>query len=368
PQPILSDIEFDTNGEIMLGFLDRTGFQWGHFNYYPDPTLTNTNSVQAMTAGDLLRVGIKSGLYELENNGVAGSQTGGFSSLPTQGPGGKEFYSGDKFVNIHEETLWGGLAFMPGSGEIVSVGMDAVQVDLRYPAGGFFTLSNQTGEFIRGSEVFWDVSGTFGKANGLGDVEFVCLPLQVVDYGDLADLGAGTSTGNYNTLSTDSGASHTISNKLRLGSIVDTELNAQPTSGANGDDAGTAASTAINISPIYGTASQSTTGFGGLARYAVDNDTWGIFNYNSTSHTAEQDDPWWRVDFPADNLISRIVLWNRTDGGFGSRLGGVTVQVLDADNSVAWSQVVGSYNVDPGTSVTVNVPNIMGRSVRVIQY
>jgi hypothetical protein len=57
------------------------------------------------------------------------------------------------------------------------------------------------------------------------------------DYGDLPDTGAGTATGNYQTLSTDSGASHTMSANLRLGLAVDGEVNGQPNAFATGDGA-----------------------------------------------------------------------------------------------------------------------------------
>ena len=57
------------------------------------------------------------------------------------------------------------------------------------------------------------------------------------DYGDLPDTSAGTATGNYQTLSTDSGASHTMSANLRLGLTVDGEVNGQPNAFATGDGA-----------------------------------------------------------------------------------------------------------------------------------
>jgi len=57
------------------------------------------------------------------------------------------------------------------------------------------------------------------------------------DYGDLPDTAAGTATGNYNTLSTDSGASHTIDALTRLGLTVDGELQALPNAFASGDGA-----------------------------------------------------------------------------------------------------------------------------------
>jgi hypothetical protein len=45
--------------------------------------------------------------------------------------------------------------------------------------------------------------------------------LLAVDWGDAPDTGVGTASGNYNTLATDNGASHTIVPGLRLGANVD---------------------------------------------------------------------------------------------------------------------------------------------------
>ncbi len=59
-----------------------------------------------------------------------------------------------------------------------------------------------------------------------------------LDYGDLPDTGTGTSTGNYQTLNSDSGPSHTATaTTLRLGATVDTEIDGQPNSTATGDGA-----------------------------------------------------------------------------------------------------------------------------------
>ncbi|MCX7420916.1 MAG: integrin alpha [Planctomycetia bacterium] len=59
------------------------------------------------------------------------------------------------------------------------------------------------------------------------------------DFGDAPDTGAGTGTGNYQTLSSDNGPSHDITTTqttLFLGAGVDGEADATPSRNANGDD------------------------------------------------------------------------------------------------------------------------------------
>ena len=78
---------------------------------------------------------------------------------------------------------------------------------------------------------------------------------------------------------------------------------------------------------LKGTATQSTTGFGGLANVAIDGD----HKSNSFSHTAKDDpSPWWEVDLGSEHNISHVVVWNRTGSGLPSRLDGFRLVLRDA--------------------------------------
>ena len=77
---------------------------------------------------------------------------------------------------------------------------------------------------------------TNGSDRGAGYVLFLN---PAVDFGDAPDTGAGTGTGNYQTLLTNGGPSHDISltrSTLFLGVRVDGEPDATPNTRANGDD------------------------------------------------------------------------------------------------------------------------------------
>ena len=60
--------------------------------------------------------------------------------------------------------------------------------------------------------------------------------LLAVDWGDAPDTGLGASSGNYNTLATDNGASHTIVTGLRMGASVDDDGGTLQNAPANADD------------------------------------------------------------------------------------------------------------------------------------
>ena len=81
---------------------------------------------------------------------------------------------------------------------------------------------------------------------------------------------------------------------------------------------------------LAGTASQSSTDFGGDAKRAIDDKTTGDYNKNSTTHTAISANPWWEVDLGSEFSVEQVVLWNRTDGGIQNRMDGAEVKLLDA--------------------------------------
>ena len=179
PQPILSDIVFDTDGSLILAFMDRLGHQLGWNNYNPH----NTQLVVTTVGGDLLRAYFNpSGcMYELENNGKEGPNspkpaTGGANN--GEGPGGGEFYYRDCFTcnpdGFHQETTQGGIAMALGSGEVAVAVIDP----RNYDSGGLTWFNNTTGLDSKDYELYFTgnsnsppPSGTFSKANGLGDME-----------------------------------------------------------------------------------------------------------------------------------------------------------------------------------------------------
>jgi hypothetical protein len=102
-----------------------------------------------------------------------------------------------------------------------------------------------------------------------------------------------------------------------------------------------------------GTAGQSSTARDGPARLAIDGNTDGRYEEaRSTTHTETSADPWWEVDLKFEQPIDRIVVWNRTDNGLQSRLGGVRIVVLDEEHRPIWTEAVAGVP-DPSTALAV---------------
>jgi uncharacterized repeat protein (TIGR01451 family) len=198
PQPILSDIEFDVAGSMVLGFIDRTGMQTGFFNL----GLTGTALYVGNSGGDILRAYYSNNTFVLENNAKAGQATG-YGSANNQGPGFGEFYNDNWYqldnpnVLYHAENSEGGLALRPGSGEVVTTVMDPINpndaADYQnvFYSGGVRHLNNQTGGINSAFMLYQTANnntqpdpGTFGKAAGLGDLELVCSAATYIELGN----------------------------------------------------------------------------------------------------------------------------------------------------------------------------------------
>ena len=184
-QPVFSDIEFDIDGSMLLGFFDRFPNQIGAApNYRPDrPTTAGLTSNYGVVGGDILRAYFNGSSFELESNGKEGASS---SKAPTagannlQGPGGGEFYFGDAIPDVHNETSMGGLALLPGSGEVRLTSGDPLVLG----SGGVLALNNTTGAKLTSNSFTLYAGGGGGvqyKANGLGDLELLCnlAPIQI---------------------------------------------------------------------------------------------------------------------------------------------------------------------------------------------
>ena len=180
PQPILMDIEFDLDGSMILGYGDRFGMQTGTDNNWNFST--GTVLVSGNSGGDIRYVYNDNGTFVGEQNGNIVDSNGNTVRVGCNegGTNGEEFYCGDRWEggggNFHSETALGGLAFNPGSGELVASVFDPTAPAF---AGGVKWLDNTDGSANRGYAVYYnanDPNEGFGKATGIGDVELLCGP------------------------------------------------------------------------------------------------------------------------------------------------------------------------------------------------
>jgi hypothetical protein len=185
---MLSGIEFDVDGSLILTFMDRLGHQLGNFNW----VLAGTDIREGVIGGDILRLYNNNGTYELENNGTVGPLAAAWLTADNgvgngEGPGGGEFYQDDASPpRSHRETPVGGLAHIYGSGEVVATTMDPIGTA---ESGGVLFFDNVLGSSTTGAaddsfdgyQIYVSSSvATFGKSNGLGDLVLLCAVAPIV--------------------------------------------------------------------------------------------------------------------------------------------------------------------------------------------
>ncbi|REJ73452.1 MAG: hypothetical protein DWQ36_02600 [Acidobacteria bacterium] len=186
PQPMLTDLEFDSQGSLLLGLRDRFGDQMGYDNDFPDANNASgpdgfggTDQGTADAVGDLLRA-------TLNGDGLTYTISVASAAEAT------EFYAVDEWNDgtyAHSETASGGIANHAPSNEVATSGMDPLNgsgVGNNDFSAGVRSFDADAGTLLRRREVYdpdTDGSQFFGKANGLGDLELLCnaAPIQVGD-------------------------------------------------------------------------------------------------------------------------------------------------------------------------------------------
>ena len=198
-QPLLSDIEFDNDGSMIIAIRDINGDRTGNKNHSPNPADNDTHNGNG--EGDILRAcGNPQVGWTLESNGQCGGVTTGGANKH-EGPGGGEYYwydngpGGNGHSKIgytgtggHSDTAMGGLLHVPGYNEIVTGAMDVHD----YLDNGLLWLENDTGKIakdVNDAPKRLLVSSTnssqfFGKASGMGDLEALCdaPPMEIGNY------------------------------------------------------------------------------------------------------------------------------------------------------------------------------------------
>ena len=119
-----------------------------------------------------------------------------------------------------------------------------------------------------------------------------------------------------------------------------------------------------------GTASQSSTGhwnWDATPDLAIDGNKDGDYWKHSVAHTqADAEGPWWQVDLGKEYPLSKVVIWNRTDGGWGSRLTNFRLWVSKADGTTSFETVLCAGGRSFSPALTITLPqNVRGQAVHV---
>lgn len=194
PQPILADLEFDVNGDMVIGFMDRLSLQLDRVMRAGDVNDPGYYSVDA--AGDTLHACSTDTGFVLEGRTgcLIDSDTKDTNDTPTDrlsltdGPGNQgEFYFQDYSSEYdsgtaarHVENNLGTVTIVPGSGEVIVTAYDSILGDFNQGLHWYRTRTTASG--IPGTRVDQYQISIEGsnllntKGMALGDVELMLPP------------------------------------------------------------------------------------------------------------------------------------------------------------------------------------------------
>jgi hypothetical protein len=111
-----------------------------------------------------------------------------------------------------------------------------------------------------------------------------------------------------------------------------------------------------------GVATQSSTGFGGMANRAIDGNTSGIFDNGSVAQTLLENNPYWSVDLGEMFLVESVKIWNRTDTCCNSSLDNALLEFLDTTGNVVNAI---NFTVSPNEWVLYTPQDISARFIKI---
>lgn len=112
-------------------------------------------------------------------------------------------------------------------------------------------------------------------------------------------------------------------------------------------------------------AKQSSIEYGAAAERAVDGRTDGVFSHGSCTHTAQDDNPWWRVDLGKTMNIQHLEVFNRADC-CGERLVRFEVRIGDSGEWEKNPKCGTKWSVPQGKSIKIPCPELQGQYVFVV--
>jgi trimeric autotransporter adhesin len=220
-QPMLSAIEFDIDGSMIIGIRDRFGDQGGYANYFETGNVAG-ETYRTLSSGEVLRAGKSGSAWVFENAGAVTSNgvttttpgvtdnnpamTGSFNPVAgtpwggSYGPGGGYYYYNHNFslLNVpapfnavvsninHYLKSNGGLAYLPGYNEVMTSAIDPMNIGYSNGLIKNVNTGAQAGNMSARMNLIVNPTGDpayMGKSASLGDLE-ILLDAEAMEIGN----------------------------------------------------------------------------------------------------------------------------------------------------------------------------------------
>lgn len=187
PSPLLTDIEFLLDGDIVLGISDRFAHQASAQNYRGEAGSTSViGGVWAV--GDILRACRTGATYTDEGQAGCGDNVEPYDRTSEGNGAPTEFYEDHVNLNApfnneaHSETHMGSLAYNAASNTMIGAFWDPTG---NVNTGGLRSLDNTTGDRVNAIQLYSQSDdGSARKGAGLGDIEMLggLAPLEIGNF------------------------------------------------------------------------------------------------------------------------------------------------------------------------------------------
>ncbi|MFJ5836749.1 SdrD B-like domain-containing protein [Streptomyces shenzhenensis] len=179
PEPILSDLLFETNGDMVVGFGDRFSDRTG----WVLPGSNDARPTTAFEGGDINRA-CRGGnhMFVLDGNGGCKNNASPATNGGHDEPNVREYYPGDWSAGMHREISEGGLALSKVETTIPFTAMDPniSTTEHGWTGSGVRWVDRTTGTANAETDGNY-LNDDFGKSRGIADLEVMCdeAPLQI---------------------------------------------------------------------------------------------------------------------------------------------------------------------------------------------
>lgn len=177
-EPILSDITFTDDGGLNVSLMDRFGDQMGQNQYLP---ISNYyRAVEPRSFGDLIHFCLdSSGTYRIEGTAQCPTTHSYNTTLGVNNNG--EFYEDMAGDGVKESTI-GSAVYWRGAQKILATVYDPHDGAHDTSSGdanslytqGITWLGSDNGDHFSFYQIYGNIPGGQGKANGLGELEMLC--------------------------------------------------------------------------------------------------------------------------------------------------------------------------------------------------
>ena len=115
----------------------------------------------------------------------------------------------------------------------------------------------------------------------------------------------------------------------------------------------------VALESVGSVATQSSTGWSGVASRAIDGNTDGVYGHDSVQHTNNSGYKWWQVELASAADLDSVHIWGRTDSCCNQRLDDFNLIIEDASRLQLYNEQILGVGSDPGSNRLIQLAELL---------